>query len=182
MQGDVQSRKLEMRIKVLGLMALLASGAWTLYKWRDDRKVDVEHRVQELNRVVFEKQTTLYFEASSAASTIATSDDEATKKAAANKFYELYFGELVIVEDRRVELAMIQYSRCLNLNRDGCERTVLSDFRGTNFSDDKIHKLPPATLQNLSLELSACMRSALEFDRGIDFGKLSDPISTCPYD
>jgi hypothetical protein len=180
-------------VKIVGLIALLASGFWTLYKFRADRRVDLDRQLQaqqteaklkadELNRFIFERQAGLYFEAAQAASTIATSDNKTEKKAASNKFYELYFGQLVVVEDRRVELAMIEFSHCLNQNGAVCSRTIKTNQDEKSLSPDLVARLSAATLDNLSLELAACIRSSLKADRGIDFGKLIDPVSHCPYD
>lgn len=180
-------------VKIVGLIALLASGLWTLYKFRADRRVDLDRQFQaqqteaklradELNRFIFERQAGLYLEAAQAASTIATSNNKAEKKAANNKFYELYFGQLVVVEDRRVELAMIEFSHCLNKNGVGCSRTIKTNQDEKPLSPDLVARLSAATLDNLSLELAACIRSSLKADRGIDFGKLIDPVSHCPYD
>lgn len=180
-------------IKVVGLVALIASGFWTLVTFRENRRVDQDHlrdadrkdsqaRLQELNKYVFEKQASLYFEATEAAATIAMTHDKSSKKAATEKFYKLYFGPLVIVEDRRVELAMIEFSRCLNTDGVSCARTIPNDQRDVAFLPEKVSSFPPPTLDNLSLELAACVRSALKYDRGIDFGKLAGPISVCPYD
>lgn len=180
-------------VKIVGLIALVASGLWTLYKFRADRRVDLDHQLQaqqteaklkadELNRYIFERQAGLYFEAAQAASKIATSHNNAEKKAASDKFYELYFGQLVVVEDRRVELAMIEFSRCLNQNGAGCSRTIKTNQDEKLLSPDFVARLSAATLDNLSLELAACIRSSLKADRGIDFGKLIDPVSHCPYD
>jgi hypothetical protein len=142
MLGDLETKKRDMRLKVWGLIVVLASGGWTFYKWRDDRAIDEKHRIQELNRFVFEKQTNLYFDAAQAASTIATSTDENAKATAKNKFYQMYFGGMVIVEDRKVELAMIQFGRCMNMQPNKCDRSVTTDQDGKQFSTEKIASLP----------------------------------------
>src|SRR5580692_9088116 len=33
-------------VKIVGLIALVASGLWTLYKFRADRRVDLDHQLQ----------------------------------------------------------------------------------------------------------------------------------------
>ena len=172
-------------VKVVGLIALIASGMWTLYKFRDDRRVDLEHRkeadkkdddarAQEFNKYVFERQTDLYFEAARTAATISTSNDKQAVKKAIDRFHSLYFGDLVIVEDRRVERAMIAFNRCLDSNNTLCVRPP---------GEPKTPTSDPGAfgLNDFSLELAACIRSALTGDRGIDFGKLSHPQTFCPY-
>ncbi len=193
----------DLLLKVVGLIALIVSGTWTLYKFRQDRNVDLTHqreaekmdesaKLQELNRFIFERQASLYFDAARSAGTIATSHNKATREAAIERFYQLYFGDLVVVEDRRVELAMIEFSRCLDKDNRGCERTITVDQSGKPLLGESL-RLVPASLDNLSLELAACVRSALTLDRSIDFGNLvviekgkeinqTSPLSRCPYD
>jgi hypothetical protein len=174
MQGDLQNKKLEVRIKIFGVMVLLASGIWTLFKWRDDRK-------QEVNRYVFEKQTTLYFEATKIAATIANSEDIAAVSAAKERFNELFYGDLVVVEDRRIELAMIAFLNCANTpTNKQCERPAIrQDGRPLKQGEQEIGA---ANLQNLSLDLAACVRTALEKNRGILFTNQFNPNTKCPYD
>jgi hypothetical protein len=61
-------------IKVVGLIALMSSGAWTYYTYRPDRRSDLEHqrqqfnrdeetRKRELNSFIFQRQSQLYFDA-----------------------------------------------------------------------------------------------------------------------
>lgn len=179
-------------VKVVGLIALMASGFWTLYKFRDDRRVDLEHRhdadvkddkarEQEFNKYVFERQTDLYFEAARTAASIASSENRESVKKATDRFYELYWGELVVVEDRRVELAMIAFNECLDIGGKDCHRSIPKD-QDEKTSQKIFSQLGPPALKNLSLELAACLRSALTHDRQIDFGKLSDPHTVCPYE
>jgi hypothetical protein len=94
----------------------------------------------------------------------------------------LYWGELVVVEDRRVELAMINFGRCVDLGGKDCFRLVKDDENGNPIPAERLALLGPRLIDNFSLELAACIRSALKKDRGIDFGKLADPRSDCPYD
>jgi hypothetical protein len=157
---DSEHKQLDIIIKVVGLVGLILSGAWTYYKYREDRRVDLQHqqeavkldeiaRQKELNSFIFQKQTQLYLEASRAASTIAISSDPKAVKDAKERFKELFFGEMVTVEDRRVELAMVEFWRCMQLPPGQCERI------------GKIDTFPPVgppIPSNLSLELSACIR------------------------
>jgi hypothetical protein len=180
-------------VKIVGLVALIASGMWTLYKFRQDHEEDINHsreseyrdtvaRKQELNRFVFEKQASLYFDAADAAATIASTDDKASIKAARVRFYQLYWGEMPLVEDERVQLAMVAFKACLESDRTPCERIVKINQNLKPLSQETLDTLPTPDLKNLSLQLAACMRSALTHDRGISFGEIIDPRVTCPYE
>ncbi len=69
-----------------------------------------------------EKQIQLYFEASEAAATIATSSDADAKSRAKSRFWILYWGPLAIVEDAGVKTtdqtvvkqSMVNFGHCLN--------------------------------------------------------------------
>lgn len=182
----------DLRIKVIGLVALVASGSWTLYKFSADRQVDLAHEAtaelrdqetkkRELNSAIFQRQAALYFDVSSAVAIMATSNDAGDITKARARFEELYYGPLVVVEDRRVELAMITIERCLGEAKDDCDRFPRTE-RGGSIPLKELEKFGPGTMKNLSLELSACIRTALEVDRKIEFGALSNPKTSCPYD
>jgi hypothetical protein len=89
-------------------------------------------REMEFRRPFWEKQINLYFEASSAVSVMANSTDISEKRKAEEKFWQLFYGPLVIVEDANVEKAMIAISTHLNDCRadpDSCQ-----DYRLKNLS------------------------------------------------
>jgi hypothetical protein len=184
---DAVVKRWDLVVKIVGLGALIASGIWTLYKFREDRQVDLRNRAEEvrrdeaarskeLNSFVFQRQTELYFEAAKIAATIATSKDPKSVSEAKLRFNQLYFGEFVIVEDRRVELAMIAFYSC-TLNDDCSRRRV--DQHNNPINGGQIDREP---IENLALDLSACIRDALEQDRGIQFGNLAPAETKCPYD
>jgi hypothetical protein len=68
----------------------------------------------------------LYTTASTAAATLATSDDQTERTAALKRFWSLYWGELALVEDRRVEQAMVKFGEGLKRNADREELQQLS--------------------------------------------------------
>ncbi len=182
-------RKWDVIFKWFGLLVVLGSAWWTVHKYREDRSNEAMQleaaRTKEQNAFVFQHQATLYFDASRAAATLATSNDGKALKDAGERFRQLYWGELVVVEDRRVELAMIAFQRCLiSKAKDkgaDCERSPVNQ-RGQSIDIEKLNAEVPPTLQDLSLEIGACMRTALQQGRGISFGKVEPAITTCPYD
>jgi hypothetical protein len=102
-------------------------------------------------------------------------------KDARERFAQLYWGELVIVEDRRVELAMITFQLCLLKNGENCARADVDEY-GKRIEPDKLNAGGAANLQNLSLEIGACVRTALQEGRKIQFGQVKSAITACPYD
>jgi hypothetical protein len=111
-------------------VAVLASAWWTVHSYNQSRALelvqqkytqqkDEEARTKDQNSFVFQHQATLYFETARAAATIATAlDPKAVDrntitanalKDARGRFAQLYWGELVIVEDRRVDLRRLRF-------------------------------------------------------------------------
>ncbi|HEX8177217.1 MAG TPA: hypothetical protein VF543_19165 [Pyrinomonadaceae bacterium] len=86
----------------------------------------------ELRKPFWEKQLALYFGASEAAATIATSNNPSEKRAAEAKFWNLYWGPLAIVEDAGmkkpedavIESEMVKFGWCLD-GTEECDQTEL---------------------------------------------------------
>ena len=86
---------------------------------------------QEFRRPFWEKQLQLYFDASEAASTLATSTEEPKRRLAEQKFWQLYWGPLAVVEDAglkleddpdaKVEAAMVEFGNCLD-RTESCDQ------------------------------------------------------------
>jgi hypothetical protein len=61
-----------------------------------------------------ERQLKLYTEATQVVAIIATSDNREKLREATDRFWQLYWGELAMVEDRQVEKAMKQLGDALS--------------------------------------------------------------------
>jgi hypothetical protein len=123
-----------------------------------NRTSTAESRDREFIHPLWEKQLALYFEASEAASTIATTTDPEQRRKAEAKFWMLYWGPLVLVETPEVSGAMKKFGECLTGETKG-------------------------DLRNLSLELASALQSSVtqganlrlvEFSKGkFDYRKLN---------
>lgn len=82
-------------------------------------------REQAILKPLLDRRLELYFAASDAAATIATTKDQKERERAEARFMQLYAGTLVIVEDAGVEEAMISYHRCLT-GSDSCNQAELT--------------------------------------------------------
>src|SRR5215469_2333436 len=119
------NRKWTIIIRVLTLIGLLGGGLWTVYTYR-------EGRTKDENSVIFDHQARLYFDMTRAAATIAIGVgpdpdqrreiDKKTLLDAEARFEQLYFGEMVTVEDRRVELAVLAFRDCWQSKGRNCKR------------------------------------------------------------
>lgn len=74
---------------------------------------------REFKKALWEKQLTYYLEAAQAASTLASfnendeKDIQPERTKARIRFWQLYYGELAVIEDSNVSNAMVRYGRCL---------------------------------------------------------------------
>jgi hypothetical protein len=101
---------------VTGLVAVLGF-PFGVFQYRKQQKLNrdaaAESRDREFYRPLWEKQLALYFDASEAAATIATSSDPEARRQAEAKFWMLYSGPLVVVESPEVSGAMKNFGKCL---------------------------------------------------------------------
>jgi hypothetical protein len=188
--------------KWFGLVAVLASAYWTVHSYNQSRaselvqqqytqKQDEQARTKDLNAFIFQHQATLYFDAARSAATLAdaldpysdnrTAIDAKTLKAERERFDQLYWGELVVVEDRRVEMAMIAFRECMLLDGKKCESPTKDQY-SKDIDPAVLKKAGSPLLVNLALQLAACTRSALQKDREISFGAVEPANTVCPYD
>lgn len=130
-------------IKVLGALSLVIGGAVGLWKYSDS----VEN---QFRKPLWEKQIALYFDATSAAATLASSSDPQTLQDAENHFWVLYYGPLALVEDKDVESAMVRFAECL---RNNCEK---------------------GELKGLSLRLARVCRESISKSWSIELDDLAD--------
>ena len=110
--------------------------------WQYFEKAENEYR-----RPLWEKQLNYYLEATRAAATIAhlRSDGSDLGKTeffkAEIRFWELYYGELVVVEDPSVSQAMVNFGKCLR--------------------DYELDRCDEKQLQRLSLDLAKVCRNSV---------------------
>jgi len=105
----------------------------------------------ERQRPFLERQLQHYFEASESASKVANLPDGKDRAEAVQKFWQLYWGPLAVVEDPEVERAMVDFG--------GALRSETSDR---------------AALQHRSLELAHACRGSLEKQWGATLGELEN--------
>lgn len=109
----------------------------------------------ERQKPFLERQMMHYFQATEAASEIANSEDSASRTEAVERFWQLYWGPLAMVEDATVERAMVNYGNALRSRNP--DRPVL---------------------QQLSLELAHACRDSLQKLWGTDLGQLRNLRAT----
>lgn len=97
---------------------------------REDREVqlqkDKDTAQRDFMKPLLEKQLSLYFEASSAVSTIASTTDASEREKATNTFWRLYYGPLVVVETKKVSGAMERFGNCLT-GEESCSKNEINN-------------------------------------------------------
>ena len=88
---------------VFGLFGVLAMAFWTVAQYTTSVSF-------EAKRPFLIKQLELCFEASRTVATLAVTDDALSWDKARIRFWELYWGELAIVEDDEVAAAMVEFA------------------------------------------------------------------------
>lgn len=184
-------RKWDIIFKWFGLVGALCAAGWTIITYGNARSEELLARTKDQNSFIFQHQATLYFDATRAAAVIALGrsslPDESKDvdmiqlREAEKRFEELYWGELVVVEDHRVEIAMITFRDCYISDEKNCARSTNNQF-GKPIEQSVLENLGVPSLKQFSLELAACTRTALEQDREIKFGHRRPPGTICPYD
>jgi hypothetical protein len=117
------------------ISTLVAVGGllWGVTSFLITSRIQAETRQLEARRPFLERQLTLYTEATQNAAILATSSDAAAIEKARQRFWELYWGELAMVENGGinvnkggVESAMVLFGQCLNKNCSQAELQPLA--------------------------------------------------------
>jgi hypothetical protein len=112
---------------------------------------NIEQRQLEVIKPFLTKRTELYLEASASAARIAVSTDTEERLKAEAKFWELYVGQMVIVEDSEVANAMVDFGASLKkTERDKLEIWNRSLFLATSMRNS-ISKSFQLDLQDLNI-------------------------------
>ena len=118
----------ELFLKLIAIVGIIVSFAVSLWQWRDlrSREIDKDRDAKEAERnqqkaqydrtyakPIYERQAGLYSEAARVTASIATSQDARQRAKALDRFYELYYGELVTVESPGVSAGMVNFLKCM---------------------------------------------------------------------
>ena len=117
---------LESWARVLSIGGAAVAFGWGMFQFFSTQHTQAETRRIEATRPFLDRQLKLYTEASQAAATLATSKNSEDTAAANQRFWSLYWGELALVENKRVEAAMVEFGRALEQGSRGRELHALS--------------------------------------------------------
>ena len=112
-------------VKMIGAAVLIAGFLWGIYTYKHTSQRELAEHMAEAERFAvtrrveatkpyLEMKLKLYTEATQIAAKIATTDNkDYLKKENIDRFMQLSWGELALVEDREVASAMISFRNCL---------------------------------------------------------------------
>jgi hypothetical protein len=138
------SQRIEQALKVFGVLVAAAGFLWGIYQYFDTRDREIENTRVEAARPFLERQLKLYTEASRVTSVLATSASIDELQAAEKRFWELYWGELALVENDHVKKAMEAFGSSLD------------------------SEAPQQQLKQLSFALAGALRASLADSWGVD--------------
>jgi hypothetical protein len=106
--ADAKEKLWDIRLKIIAGVGFIAGAFWAVFSYNTTAE-------QELRKSFWEKQITLYFDAAQTTSEIATLPSaDPNRQIAITKFWQLYFGQLRVVEDdANVGSAMDAFGQCL---------------------------------------------------------------------
>lgn len=166
-------------VGVLTAVATLVGSSIAFFVQRADdleqSAIQARTNERESKKVFLDKQAELYFETVRLVSrlAVAKTPDE-IRENEERRFWELYWGELGMVEDVNVTRSMVRFGRSLQAFRGAISNEVCAAQR-----------------ESISLTLSHCVRKSLGKNWGVDFDvdnqdqctaeSLSDLTKVCPY-
>jgi hypothetical protein len=112
-------------LKLVGVLGACATFAWSAFIYFDARKREVEARKIEASKVYLDRQLKLFEEATSVAARLAIAEPKNRRPEDVARFWQLYWGELGLVERGGVASAMAAYGGILDSSADGPSRSHL---------------------------------------------------------
>ena len=135
-------------LQFLSVIGAIGSFLWGVYQWKDKVKRDLEQRHIEAKQIAetrkleatrpfLDKQLTLYIETIQIVAKIATLEASEEREQVLKRFWELYWGELALVESPKVERAMREFAYAINNNPNSLQQKSLNLAHACRFSLDK---------------------------------------------
>jgi hypothetical protein len=116
----------EKTIKLVGAIVTIGGLALGVANYLSTLRKDAETRNLEARKQFLTRQLELYTDATRTAAKLANLDTSSSDRPAVERrFWELYWGELSMVESREVEGAMKRMGDCLGGNCGGCPASDL---------------------------------------------------------
>jgi hypothetical protein len=89
---------------IIQTLFIVLGGGWAVYTFATQQEADIKATQRELARPYYEKQLSLYLDASRVVAHLAKQPTGREKEELEARFWELYWGELAFVESNDIEL------------------------------------------------------------------------------
>lgn len=126
------ARTIDCLTKLLTAVVIVFGGWWTVYQYLNGRTNQLATQRLEAQKPLLEERLRLYVEATTAAATIATSQDASEVANAKERFWRLYRGPMNLVQDYRVWQSMSEFGACLQNSKCQSSLAELSENLARN--------------------------------------------------
>lgn len=118
----MNDKPIDKAIKALGFVFALSSILWSIHQYTDSIDQSNKTKLLEIKKAFLDRQLALYTEATLTASKLATNETPEEYDRHLQRFWELYWGELALVESPDVEAAMVAFGKELRSSSPDKER------------------------------------------------------------
>jgi hypothetical protein len=124
-------------VAIITAFVAVSGLGWAIFQYQDEQQKnrdanqiqsdrEKETREKELMKPWLSSQREIYLEALSAAATVVNCEDPEERKKAADTFWQLYHGKMILVETKSVSDAMVVFGRCLD-GAGTCDKALMNE-------------------------------------------------------
>jgi hypothetical protein len=115
----LELQELQSSFKVLAVIGACITFGWSVWCYFDKKKSEYEVKKIEASQPFLRRQLALFEEATQITAFIAASDQPGAEEEKTKRFWQLYYGELALVEHGAVQDAMSDYGDLLDAENYG---------------------------------------------------------------
>ena len=104
-----RARWIDSATKIIGLIALILGGGWTIYTYFNAKEKETRTALMEVRKPFEAKRLELYFDLAQSAARLAETKDPKEYKKEHRHFYELSIGPLAMAGDKGVGTAVVNF-------------------------------------------------------------------------
>src|SRR5437763_1184606 len=104
-----RARWIDSATKIIGLIALILGGGWTIYTYFNAKEKETRAALMEVRKPFEAKRLELYFDLAQGAARLAETTDPKEYKKEYRHFYELSIGPLAMASDKGVATAVVKF-------------------------------------------------------------------------
>lgn len=112
-------------VPIITALIAIAGFLYGVIQYRDQQSKNREAAEREFMKPWLESQRDIYSQSLLAATMAANTNDPEKRKQAAEEFWRLYQGEMILVETKSVSGAMVHFGNCLS-GKETCSRDEMN--------------------------------------------------------